>query len=89
MEGLIVLVVYAVVGILLAWLAVVLYLRSVASRKHYTCRECGEQVTVELMNASHWAEYLGSCPVAQRLIRPLLVVESEVVVDPGLGFPSA
>lgn len=35
-----------------AVIAVLLYMRSVSSRKSYTCPQCGECMTVELMEAS-------------------------------------
>ena len=53
MEGLIVLAFYALIGLLLIILAVVFYTRSVASRKRYCCPQCGEQISVELMDAGH------------------------------------
>ena len=46
-------VVYGGGGTLLLGLAVLLYLRSVASRKRYVCPHCGDRSTVELMEAGH------------------------------------
>ena len=53
MEGLIVLLVYAGIGVIVVVLGVLFYLRSASSRKRYCCPQCGEQVSVELMKAGH------------------------------------
>jgi hypothetical protein len=53
MEGLIVLLVYAGVGIGLVVLGALFYMRSVSTRKRYCCPQCGEQLSVELMKAQH------------------------------------
>ena len=53
MEGLIILLVYAGIGVVVVALGVVLYVRSVSSRKRYCCPQCGERMTVELMKAGH------------------------------------
>ena len=39
--------------VILIALGVLLWLRSAASRKTQVCRQCGEQVTVELMDGTH------------------------------------
>ena len=41
----------AAIGLVLG-LSIVFFLRAMESRKRYRCHECGEQVQVELMNAS-------------------------------------
>jgi hypothetical protein len=38
--------------VLLAMLALLLFIRAVSSRKQYVCPHCGERLTVELMSAS-------------------------------------
>lgn len=53
MEGPLLLLVYALVGALVIGLGILLYLRSAASRQTYTCAQCGESLTVELMRATH------------------------------------
>ncbi len=53
MDGLIVLLVYGVGGVLVVALGLLFYLRSVSSRKRYCCPQCGEQISVELMQAGH------------------------------------
>jgi len=53
MEGLIVLLIYAGIGVIVVVLGILLYLRSVSNRKRYCCPQCGEQVSVELMKARH------------------------------------
>ena len=45
-------IVAAVAGGLVLGLMIVFFLRSRESRKTYSCPRCGEQVTVELMEAS-------------------------------------
>ncbi len=52
MEGLVILALYVLGGLLLVGLGVLLYVRAAASRKAYVCPECGERMTVELMKAS-------------------------------------
>lgn len=42
---------WILLGALIA-VGVILFLRAVDSRKHYTCPECGEKQRVELMEAS-------------------------------------
>ena len=46
------LVAYVVIGLALLALGIVLYLRSVESRRTYTCGACGETQKVELMAAT-------------------------------------
>lgn len=46
-------VIYGGGGLILLVLAILFYLRSVASRKHYVCPHCGDRSTVELMEAGH------------------------------------
>ena len=53
MEGLVVLLIYGGIGLVVVVLGAVFYARSVSSRKRYCCPKCGEQVSVELMNAGH------------------------------------
>jgi len=45
-------VVIAVAGGLALGLAIVFVLRSIESRKGYSCPQCGERIVVELMDAS-------------------------------------
>jgi hypothetical protein len=51
MAGLLVILIYAVVGAMVVALGALLYARSVSSRKTYCCPQCGERVSVELMKA--------------------------------------
>ena len=53
MEGLIVLFIYGFIGIVVVVAGGLLYARSVRSRKRYCCPKCGEQISVELMEAGH------------------------------------
>ena len=53
MEGLIVLLIYGGIGLVVVGLAVLFYLRAVSSRKRYCCPQCGERMSVELMQATH------------------------------------
>jgi hypothetical protein len=53
MEGLAVLLLYLVIGAIVIVAGALLYARSVGSRKRYCCPQCGEQISVELMDASH------------------------------------
>jgi len=53
MSALAVLLIYGSIAALIVVLGLVFYLRSVGSRKRYDCPQCGEQVSVELMRASH------------------------------------
>ena len=46
-------IIYAAAGLLLLWLGIAFYIRSVASRKVYRCPSCGESFRVELMDAGH------------------------------------
>ena len=46
------LLVYVLVGVAVAGLGVLLYVRSLASRQAYRCPQCREVVSVELMRAS-------------------------------------
>ncbi len=48
----ILLLIYGSGFVLLAILAVLLYLRAAGTRKGYVCPHCGERLTVELMSAS-------------------------------------
>lgn len=52
MEGLIILAVYGLGGLLLVALGFLFYTRAVASRKAHACPQCGERMTVELMDAT-------------------------------------
>ena len=42
---------YVALGIAVVVLGAVLFARSVRSRRRYWCRQCGERMTVELMEA--------------------------------------
>jgi rRNA maturation endonuclease Nob1 len=53
MGAVVVFIVYGGVFLLIVALAVLFYLRSVASRRRYRCPNCGEEFRVELMEASH------------------------------------
>ncbi len=53
MGGLIVLFLYVGLGVAVVGLGVLFYLRSACSRKRYCCPQCGERVSVELMDAGH------------------------------------
>jgi len=53
MEGLILFLVYGAIAVVVVGFGFLFYVRSVASRKRYVCPQCGEQQTVELMDASH------------------------------------
>ncbi|MCP5024553.1 MAG: hypothetical protein GY930_22665 [bacterium] len=48
--------VYIAIGITLAFLAMLLYMRSVASRQQHVCPVCGERQTVELMDAKRCSQ---------------------------------
>ena len=52
MAAVLILLLYVLVGAAVIGLGVLLWLRSVASRKRYRCPQCGEAATVELMEAS-------------------------------------
>ena len=53
MEDLIPVLIYAGIGGVIVAAGVIFYVRAVASRKTYRCHNCGEEVRVELMEASH------------------------------------
>ncbi len=53
MDTLMGLLVYGGIGLVLLALCLLFYRRSVNSRKRYCCSQCGEQISVELMQAGH------------------------------------
>ena len=53
MDTLIGLLIYGGMGLVLLALGILFYWRSVSSRKRYCCPQCGEQISVELMEAGH------------------------------------
>jgi hypothetical protein len=53
MSGLIVVLLYAGGFLVIAFLAILFYMRAVASRRRYRCPNCGEEFRVELMQAGH------------------------------------
>lgn len=53
MEALIPILIYTGIGGVVVAAGVIFYVRAVASRKTYRCPNCGEEVRVELMEASH------------------------------------
>jgi predicted RNA-binding Zn-ribbon protein involved in translation (DUF1610 family) len=52
MEGLILVAIFSFFGLCVVALGILLYSRAVASRKAHVCPQCGERITVELMDAT-------------------------------------
>ena len=53
MEALVPLLIYLGIGVVVILLGILFFLRAFASRKTYRCPQCGEEIRVELMHASH------------------------------------
>ena len=52
MQGIVIVVVYAVIGLAVIGLGFLLYSFAVASRRSYRCPQCGEELTTEYLKAS-------------------------------------